>query len=269
MFLGTDTEKNTSRRPTNRQIGHVNDFHTDILSKRSREDVDTLIQNGGVYKEAYEKMVGEVLGLLTNTITVTMKVKRGQNPQQVLDGTGRIQYTNYTVVGTMPLQGGDGEEEVEFVFFKVGRSLPDSEVEAERKKRGLFQDLAAQAQYNADNPDFATDHPNGDSWKTAKGKWCFAYFNRSRSGREVSVRFSVNDWNDNFWFGGRNFLWLNSCLHYGAGASFMSCFCQPPSILPTSSSLVTKSLKVLVSILFNSQATCNKNFNMSSLILAF
>jgi hypothetical protein len=202
MSLGTDTEKNTSR-PSNRQIGHVNDFHTDILSKRSREEVDTLIQNGGVYKEAYEKMVGEVLGLLTNTITVTVKVKRGQTPQQVLDGTGREQYTNDTVVASMPLQDGEGEEEVEFVFFKVGRSLPDSEVEAERKKRGLVQDLAAQAQYNADNPDFATDHPNGDSWKDGNGKWCYAFFDRWRDGRKVSVVFSDYGWNGLCWFGGR------------------------------------------------------------------
>jgi hypothetical protein len=193
MSLGTDTEKNTSR-PSNRQIGHVNDFHTDILSKRSREEVDTLIQNGGVYKEAYEKMVGEVLGLLTNTITVTVKVKRGQTPQQVLDGTGREQYTNDTVVASMPLQDGEGEEEVEFVFFKVGRSLPDSEVEAERKKRGLVQDLAAQAQYNADNPDFATDHPNGDSWKDGNGKWCYACFRRWDDEREVYVSFGDSDW---------------------------------------------------------------------------
>ncbi len=203
MSLGTDTEKNTSRRPSNRQIGHVNDFHTDILSKRSREEVDTLIGNGGVYKEAYEKMVNEVLGLLTNTITVKVKVKRGQNPQQVLDGTGRKQYTNSTVVETMPIEGGEGEEEVEFVFFKVGRSLPDSEVEAERKKRGLVQDLAAQAQYNADNPDFATDHPNGDSWKDANGKWSYAFFYRWSGGRGVLVDFSVYGWNDSDWFGGR------------------------------------------------------------------
>lgn len=203
MSLGTNTETNTSRRPTNRQIGHVNDFHTDILSKRSREEVDTLIGNGGVYKEAYEKMVSEVLGLLTNTITVKVKVKRGQTPQQVLDGTGRTQYTNDTVVETMPLEGGDGEEEVEFVFFKVGRRLPDSEVEAERKKRGLVQDLAAQAQYNADNPDFATDHPNGDSWKHSNGKWCYACFDRWDVERLVDVFFSVRGWGDRYWFGGR------------------------------------------------------------------
>lgn len=203
MSLGTDTEKNTSRPSTNGQIGHVNDFHTDILSKRSREEMDTLIQNGGVYKEAYEKMVGEVLGLLTNTITVTVKVKRGQTPQQVLDGTGREQYTNKTVVASMPLQDGEGEEEVEFVFFKVGRSLPDSEVEAERKKRGLVQDLAAQAQYNADNPDFATDHPNGDSWKDGNGKWCCAYFRRWSDERDVGVGFGGGGWIGLCWFGGR------------------------------------------------------------------
>lgn len=203
MSLGTDTEKNTSRRSTNGQIGHVNDFHTDILSKRSRKDLDTLIGNGGVYKEAYEKMVSEVLGLLTNTITVKVKVKRGQTPQQVLDGTGREQYTNKAVVETMPIEAGCGEEEVEFVFFKVGRSLPDSEVEAERKKRGLIQDLAAQAQYNADNPDFATDHPNGDSWKNSNGKWCYADFDRWVGGREVSVDFGGYGWDDYCWFGGR------------------------------------------------------------------
>lgn len=203
MSLGINTETNTFRRPTNRQIGHVNDFHTDILSKRSREEVNTLIGNGGVYKEAYEKMISEVLGFLTNTITVKVKVKRGQIPQQVLDGTGCKQYTSQAAVETMPLEGGDGEEEVEFVFFKVGRSLHDSEVEAERKKRGLVQDLAAQAQYNADNPDFATDHPNGDSWQDSNGKWCYAVFHPWFGGRGVSVNFSVYGWSGYVWFGGR------------------------------------------------------------------
>jgi len=36
----------------------------------------------------------------------------------------------------------------------------------------------------------------------------FANFYRNDDVRNVNVKRSVNDWNDNNWFGGRNFLWI-------------------------------------------------------------
>jgi len=37
----------------------------------------------------------------------------------------------------------------------------------------------------------------------------YAYFNHWNDERKVNVNFSDNDWNDNYWFGGRNFLGSN------------------------------------------------------------
>lgn len=139
-----------------------------------------------------------------NTITFRVKVKRGLTGQQVLKATGRAIYKDDAAVESMPLIAGSGEEEVEFVFFKPGRRLSDAEVEQERHKRGLVRDLAAQAQANADHPEFADDHWNGDSWLDADGKWSFASFRRDVDGeRYVHVYRSGDDWHDDRWFGGR------------------------------------------------------------------
>ena len=76
-----------------------------------------------------------------------------------------------------------------------------------------------------------------------------------------------NDWNDKWWFAGvRNFLWINS-FPTREGVYFPRCFCQPPSIFPASDIFATKSANILFSILFNSHATCKKNFRASSLTL--
>lgn len=152
---------------------------------------------------AISTAVQTVLDRKRNTITFKVKVKRGLNGQQVLDGTARKQYKTQSVVDSMPLLPGESEEEVEFVFFKANRSTPDSEVEGRLKEYGLVQDIAAQAQVNADHPEFADDHPNGASWKDANGNWCFASFYRWSVGREVSVSFGGFGWGVDCWFGGR------------------------------------------------------------------
>lgn len=202
--------KNLSELATREQAGHILDTVENQLLALSREVAQGIITSPSAmaaYKEGHQRLLDEAVECVQidkNTITVKVKVKRGQTPQQLLEGTGRKHgYVDDDVVATMPLQDGEGEEEVEFVFFKVGRFLPDSKVEVERKKRGLVQDLAAQFQYNTDNPEFADDHPNGDSWKNANGKWCCACFDRWFGGRLVRVGFSGFDWNDYYWFGGR------------------------------------------------------------------
>ena len=144
-----------------------------------------------------------------NTITVKVEVKRGLTPQQVLDNTGRKQYTNSSAVASMPLIPGDdeipegNEAEGTFVWFKPRRGITDAEVEQERAKLGLVRDLEMQAKYNADHPEFADTHPNGDSWKGADGKWYFARFDRWLDERTVFVYRGGFDWFVDAWFGGR------------------------------------------------------------------
>jgi hypothetical protein len=131
-------------------------------------------------------------------------VKRGKSPQQLLDDTNRREYyIDKGVVASMPLKGGEGEEEVEFVFFPAGCRLSDEQVEAELAKRRLVQDLEAQFQYNTVNPEFADKHPNGASWKDVSGKWCYAGFFRWSDELSVDVDFGDFGWGESYWFGGR------------------------------------------------------------------
>ena len=161
---------------SNNQIRKLSVQFEDALRKAEPLSLEAqdLIENGwDELKDetlaAFERAVQTVLDRKRNTLTFKVKVRRGLTGQQVIDGTGRKQYKTQSVVDNMPLLSGEGEEEVEFVFFKLGRSVPDSEVEAELKKYGLVQDIAAQAQCNADHPEFADDHPNGASWKDENG----------------------------------------------------------------------------------------------------
>src|SRR5258708_12741851 len=119
--------------------------------------------------------------------------------------TGRRLYTNSDVVSTMPLIGGDAEEweGFDFEMFKVGRQISDAQVEKGRTKGLLARDLEGQVLINALHPEFADQHPNGDSWQDADSNWCFASFYRDGDGRYVRVLRSAYVWSGSGWFGGR------------------------------------------------------------------
>mgnify|MGYP001618618674 FL=1 len=131
-----------------------------------------------------------------------VKVKRGRTRQKVLDDTKRKQYTEKSSMASMPIIAGDSEDEGDFVWFHSNRRMSDAEAEQERTKRGLVRDLEMQAQYNADHPEFADTHPNGDSWQ-ADGNWHFASFHCWYDERRVRVMQSEDGWYADTWFGGR------------------------------------------------------------------
>ena len=56
--------------------------------------------------------------LKRNTIVFKVKVKRGQKGTRVFKATGRILYLTEGVADSAPLIPGNGEEKVNFVFFK-------------------------------------------------------------------------------------------------------------------------------------------------------
>lgn len=138
---------------------------------------------------------------ISNLIVRRVKVNRSLTPQQVLDATGRKQYTNRKVVDSMP-RGND--EEVEIVFFNLGHSVSDVELEREYELRGLKPaDPYSLATVNADDPTFADEKPHGTHWKDAGGKWCFATFSQwSGGGRDVRVSRSDSGWGDDWFFAG-------------------------------------------------------------------
>ena len=137
---------------------------------------------------------------VSNMIVRRVKVNRGRAPQEMLDATGRKQYTNREVVDNMPR--GEGEE-VEVFFFNVGLYLSDDELEKEYELRGLKSaDPYATAAVNEADPSFADEHPNGCHWKDANGRWNCTAFYRWDDERCVLVDRRAYDWDDDWWFAG-------------------------------------------------------------------
>jgi hypothetical protein len=132
----------------------------------------------------------------------TVTVDRTRTPQQVLDATGRWQFTNSDVVATMPSGGTGVLENVTVEFFGECVSNND-ELAKTYEERGLVPDPYAQAAVNEADPAFADDHPNGTHWKDKDGNWCFITFDYDDDDRGVSVnRSSGQGGLDGWWFGG-------------------------------------------------------------------
>lgn len=153
---------------------------------------------------AYGKMVAVPQNLVdcdaNPFITRRVVVNRARSPQEVLDTTGRKQYMAKEVVAGMPR--GEGEE-VEVIFFKVGRYISDGDLEKEYELCGLKPaDPFSQAAVNEADPVFADEHPNVTHWKDVNGRWCYSAFFRWRGRRYVSVYRDGSDWHVDWWFTG-------------------------------------------------------------------
>ena len=142
---------------------------------------------------------------VSNLIVRTVKVNRSRSQQGAIEATGRAQYTDRTVVDSMPKGEGD---KVEVVFFKPDLSqrngfISDDDLEKEFELRGLKPaDPISVAAVNEADPAFADEKPHGTHWKDAKGNWCYATFNRWGVGCGVYVSRYGCDWCGSWWFAG-------------------------------------------------------------------
>ena len=136
---------------------------------------------------------------LSNLIVRKVKVNRSRSPQEALDATGRVQYTNRKVVDNMPKAAAD---EVDIWFFKPGPSvyrngyISDDDLAHEFERHG-FKPVDPISLAAAD-PDFAV----GTHWKDADGKWNFATFNHWGDERRVIVDRGVSGWDGSWRFAG-------------------------------------------------------------------
>jgi hypothetical protein len=135
-----------------------------------------------------------------------VKVNRSRSPQEVIEATGRVQYTDRNVVDSMPKGVGD---EVEVVFFKPDLSnrngfISDDDLQNEYELRGLRPaDPVSVAAVNEADPAFADEKPHSTHWKDDKGNWCHAMFRSWRFGeRRVVVNRDDCDWGTMWWFVG-------------------------------------------------------------------
>ncbi len=199
-----DTMTPSTEPVTEGQIGKLNQNLTARLLKHKNELPSNLFQQVLGDETLLDEMYASILkrvDAISNLIIRKVKVNRNRSPKEMLDATGRKQYTDSGVVAKMPK--GEGEE-TEVFFFNLGRFVNDNDLEKEYDLRGLKPaDPYSQAAVNEADPAFADKYPNGTHWKDANGKWCFAAFGRwGGDGRRVDVSRIGNDWGDGWWFAG-------------------------------------------------------------------
>lgn len=125
---------------------------------------------------------------IVNMIVRHVKVNRRRSPKEVLNATGRVQFTSDDVVAEMPK--GEGEEtDVFFLKLKLDRCIISND---DLEKVFEFCELKSadtysQAAVNEADSAFADVYPNCTHWKNANGKWCLFAFNRSGGKRFVHV----------------------------------------------------------------------------------
>ena len=203
---------NPSMEPiTEGQIGKLNELLRARLLKISSQFQKDPFQD--VLEHQGEELVKEIVSVVIkrveavgNLIVRHVKINRNRTMQEVLDATGRAQYTESNVVKSAPV--GDNKEEVDVVFFKIdlsGRNgyISDDDLEKEYDLRGLKPaDLVSVSAVNEADPSFADEKPHGTHWKNTNGKWCFAAFDRLGGERCVNVYQNDGGWGDGWWFAG-------------------------------------------------------------------
>ena len=172
--------------------------HASELSSDAVQHVFGQSDLGSEWLAVLRKRVEMVSSLIIRHVTVD----RTQTPKQVLDATGRIQYTDGKVVESMPKGTGEGAD---VCFFKLGHWISDDDLEKECDLRGLTPaDPYSLAAVNEADLAFADEHPNGTHWKDANGRWCFVTFSRWGDERRVAVYRGGSGcgWDDYWFFGG-------------------------------------------------------------------
>ena len=198
------TKVMTASKPmTDGQIENVVNKLRDALRKhRSEFSSEPVQQVLGVENLGMELMAPfrQRVEAVSNMITRRAKVNRTRNAQVAIDATGRRQYTDKDVVDAMP--NGEGEE-VEVVFFNLGRYVSDTDLDKEYELRGLKPaDPFSLAAVNEVDPAFADQKPNVTHWKDSNGKWCYAAFYQWYGERLVYALRHVSGWVGGWWFAG-------------------------------------------------------------------
>lgn len=190
---------------TNGEVAKIQDLLGAALRKsglKSEPTQQAIEKNGKQIALECVAVVRKYAEMFCNLFVRIVKVLRNRTPEQVLDATGRKQYTDKSVVAHMPKGNG---EEVEVVFFNLGHSINDTDLDAEYENRGLKPaDAYSLSAVNEEDPAFADTKPNCTHWKDADGNWCYMAFGQWHDGvRNVHVgRSYYDDWGDGWWFAG-------------------------------------------------------------------
>lgn len=190
------------------QIGKLQELLGARLRKSGlqSEPVQRVLANQG--DAIADEMVAAVrrrVEAISSMIVRRVRVDRARTPQEALDATRRVQYTNPKVVEAMPRGVG---EEVDVCFFKpdpyahTNGWISEEKLAQQFEMRGLNPDPIAQCAVNEADPAFATERPNATQWKDADGNWCYCAFGLWGDERGVGVDRDDGVWRDGWWFAG-------------------------------------------------------------------
>lgn len=188
---------------TEGQIGKINELLGAKLRKHKNElstkTMQLILENPEFSDELFQ-VIRRRAEAFNDVIVRTVKVNRSRSLKQAVIATKRKYFLTDSVLGEIPE---NNEEEVEVVFFKLGKSITCSELEKEYQFRGLVPDPIAQIAVNESDPDFAIKHSNGTQWRDSKNQWCFVTCYSSGQGENgLSVSKTDRDWGAFWYFAG-------------------------------------------------------------------
>jgi hypothetical protein len=205
--------KNTSVAPkevtlaTGEQVEHIMDMWRRRIKGRklTLDEANQIIRNGGQYLPTMDKaadvLVDQVRSDMQNIIIrMVRNIRRNRSAQAAINDTGRNKHVNDGILATMPV--GNGPEEVELVYFRLGRTVYADELEREYEARDLEPDPQAQSADNEADPSFADEHPNSNYWNRDGNLSSFLAFDGWNGKRRVGCNRGDDYWYGLWWFAG-------------------------------------------------------------------
>ncbi len=191
---------------TDGQIDNVCAKLRDALRKHRKEITTEAAQfalgteNIGMMMFAPFREQAEMAGEM---IVRRVRVKRNRTQQEMLDATGRVQYTNSEVVGLIPGKGESEKEEDVYFIPLNGKDTSAKAVQDLLDEHGLKPDGYAVAAVNEADPGFADSHPNATQWVDENGNHCYVTFSWWGGGeRRVFCYRGEGGWDDDWSVGG-------------------------------------------------------------------
>ncbi len=189
---------------TEGQIGKLSEVLAAKLRKHKNElptNISQDVLGDPMLADKLFEVFRRLVEVRSKMIVRTLTVNRTRSAKEALTATGRVQYVTDSAVTEMP---NGTAEEVEVLFFNLGRTVSNVELGKEYELRGLKPaDPFTLAAVNEADPAFADEKTNGTQWKNAKGKYCFAAFGRWSVGKRVVLVHQDDDaWDGSWWFAG-------------------------------------------------------------------
>ena len=171
--------------------------HRDELGSEAVQKVLGTDNLGMILFDPFRRLVEMVSTMFTRSVS---GINRDQSPQAAINATGRMQYTNRSVVDAMPR--GEGED-AELEFFELDYDPTPAELDAEYKSRNLKADPFALCKHMQDDPTFADERPVACQWDLKEdGAACYAAFHRWLGEWNVSADRSADVWHRGYRYAG-------------------------------------------------------------------